>query len=50
MLNEIYVDILEDYGWCVCDYTDDGRVELAMESPAEKNSSYVPMWKISRIL
>lgn len=33
-LPQAYLDILEKREWSVCDYTDDGRVELEWYSPA----------------
>ena len=33
-LRQEYLDILEKREWSVCDYTDDGRVELEWYSPA----------------
>lgn len=33
-LKKKYLDILEKHDWAVCDYTDDGRVELEKYSPA----------------
>lgn len=29
-----YIDVLESLDWCVCDYTNDGRVEIENYSPA----------------
>lgn len=33
-LDQKYVDVLKSHDWLVCDYTDDGRVELETHSPA----------------
>lgn len=33
-INEKYLDILDNLEWKICDYTDDGRVELEKYSPA----------------
>lgn len=33
-LREEYVDVLEEHGWRVSSYTDDGRVEIETETPA----------------
>ena len=33
-LRKEYLDILEKQDWRVCDYTDDGRVEIEKYSPA----------------
>lgn len=29
-----YIDVLESLDWCICDYTNDGRVEIENYSPA----------------
>lgn len=34
MLQEKYLEILEELDWSICSYTDDGRVELEKYSPA----------------
>lgn len=34
MLDEKYIQILDDLDWSICDYTDDGRVEIRKYSPA----------------
>ena len=33
-LREEYVDILEEHGWRVSSFTEDGRVEIETETPA----------------
>lgn len=40
-LKKKYVDVLEDLGWSIDSYIDDGRVELQKYSPAGEDFSIV---------